>query len=346
VSKQKVSITNDVAVVPWSFHMFIPLPPGAVPPVIASHLELPSTIHWPPGHGLGQNKLTATVFHRGKTIAKSGHDCGALIPHVSVPPAPVNLLLLTILPFSSRKMVFDASTVKMDGDPVGTSDLLAIPTPMVFCAAPVGIPGSFPVTNMTNTVNVGMTVGDFVAGAANIGFSMAADIITGGLPPGISDLVGVGIKSLASVATGVTKIVATGEGKVEFGLGTPWFGGKLEVGVDKKGTWSLTVEGRVGNKSQANKYDTKDTKEVTTTNDRPFGNEVTKEVTNEKGEKTVTVTTTDYDTKGNATVTKGEYKYDANGNLVEVNGKPPDHVGSKQPHYAKDAAMGDEDEPL
>lgn len=345
MSKQKVSITNDVALVPWSFHMFIPVPPAVAPPVILSHLEMPVTIHWPPGHGLGQNKLTSTVFHRGKTIAKSGHDCGTMIPHVSVPPAPVNLLLATIIPFSSRKMMFDASTVKMDGDPVGTSDLLAIPTPMVFCAAPVGIPGCFPITNVTNTVNVGMTVGDFVAGAANIGFSMAADIVSGHLPPGISDLVGVGIKTFASIATGVTKMAFTGEGKAEIGIGTPWFGGKLEVGVDKKGTWSLTIESRLGGRSEAAKYDTNDTAEVTTTDDRPFGNEVTKKVTNDKGETTVTVTTTEYDTKGNAHVTKQEEKYDANGNLVEVNGKPPDHAdGQLQP--PKQVVMGEEDEPL
>src|SRR5690606_25055389 len=137
----KVSIEWDrVTPLATSFHKAILIPGGAEVPLYP-HVEAEVMIHWSPGMAAHQNKLTGNVLHQGQRIALAGHDCGMRIPHVNVPIPPVNALLPDVLFKSSRKMLYSASTVKMNGAPTGTSDLLAFPTtPMTICNDPVSIP--------------------------------------------------------------------------------------------------------------------------------------------------------------------------------------------------------------
>jgi hypothetical protein len=183
----KVTIQRDIVlnlIVPLTAtHDFIPLPPfPPVPPpmpaaplaLVACAIESPVNAWWPPGYALGSNKFTTSVFHSGMAICLDGHDCGKFIPHVQVAPAPNNMLTLVHIPLSSRKCNFTASTVKMNGKP--TACMLAIswpPSPMTYCSNPMSMPLADAPTAHLNTVNVGMTFGDWFAGV----FAIAAGML-------------------------------------------------------------------------------------------------------------------------------------------------------------------------
>jgi len=51
-------------------------------------VESPTPMMWPPGLALQQNKLTRTVFHKSQFIVLGGHDCGHMIPHITIPASP------------------------------------------------------------------------------------------------------------------------------------------------------------------------------------------------------------------------------------------------------------------
>lgn len=259
--KQKISVSLDLTlpVLPApmiSLHKYVCIPPNPAVPY-AGHLDCMVNIFWPPGYGLGQNKLASSVRHASQMIAQESHDCGVCIPHMNIaPPAPVNVLLAIHIPFSKRAMCFSASTVKMQGSAVGTSDLLSIPTPMMVCENPISLPVGFPVTNACNTVNVGMTAWDFVAGFVAIAVSMAADFFLRGKleEPKVDiwkkiadklfwkDLKSFAIKAFASIVTGVVKIWATGEGGISIGVGSPFGGIKIGVSAKKDGSVVVSVE--------------------------------------------------------------------------------------------------------
>ncbi len=75
-------------------------------------------------------------MHRGMWIVLDGHDCGMMIPDVTIPPAP-NIAYPMFWPFSSRKPVFAASTVKMNGTPVACAQTVGFPPiPMMTCGDP------------------------------------------------------------------------------------------------------------------------------------------------------------------------------------------------------------------
>jgi hypothetical protein len=183
----KVTIQRDIClnlIVPLTAtHDFIPLPPfPPVPPpmpaaplsLAACAIEAPVNAWWPPGYALGGNKFTTSVFHSGMGICLESHDCGKFIPHVQVAPAPNNMLTLVHIPLSARKCNFTASTVKMNGKP--TACMLAIswpPSPMTYCSNPMSMPLADAPTAHLNTVTVGMTLGDWFAGA----FAIAAGMI-------------------------------------------------------------------------------------------------------------------------------------------------------------------------
>lgn len=262
-AKQKVSLPPDMVVplapIPHNYSQVPPPPPK--PPAPVPHADIPVPTLWPPGFGMGQNQFTATVKHKGLPIASEGHDCGVLIPHIPMAP-PLNVLLALIIPFSSRKMMFSASTVPADGKPIGTSDLLSIPTPMMTCGDPVSLPTSFPLPNAANTVNVGMTGADFALGAVSIAGSIIADVLSAKAgPKGPSSfswgsaifgkLVGGGdpaellIKAAVGMATDSIKVLIKGEGSIDvMSVGSPFGQFKVTVTLDKKGKvtagWELS----------------------------------------------------------------------------------------------------------
>jgi hypothetical protein len=238
---------------------------------------------WAPGFGLQQNKLTTTVVHKFQFVMLEGHDCGYMIPHVTIPAA--NLALPMIIMFSGRKVMFSASTVKANGTAVGCSQLLLLPLPMMTCAAPVSIPTSFPPLNLINNVKVGMTPGDLFAGIIAIGLSILADYICyrfkdnkffknllngplgkmlgktlgetagkaygkmlGGLLGkafGASNIGGYLVKAVLGGIAGGAKILLTGEGSIKVAVGSSYAGGNVAYGRTIDGKNQYSVQGQV-----------------------------------------------------------------------------------------------------
>ena len=135
--------------------------------------------HWPPGFWLHKNKLTHTVKHRKRTIVQDGHDLGPLILHLTI-PLVLNPWYIKIYPFSGCKVLFSCSSVKADGTPVGCTMFWPY-LPMMPCWEPLSLPTAFPVTAHVNTVTVGMSLLDLIAGLFAIVLSIVLEKI---LPSG------------------------------------------------------------------------------------------------------------------------------------------------------------------
>ncbi len=147
-----------------------------LPMAISPSNEMLATQMWPPGYALNQNKLTKKIFHKGFFIVLDGHDIGALIPDLT-PANMANAYYAVMWPFSSRKIAFNTSKVEMEKTPVGCTQPFAVPLPMMTCGDPVSAPTAFPFTNKFNTVVVGMTIRDLIAGLVGIAISVAIDLI-------------------------------------------------------------------------------------------------------------------------------------------------------------------------
>ncbi len=154
----------------WGPAPVIPPAPGTP----TASFEMITTQMWSAGFLLGQNKFTTTILHRGVFICIDDHDIGTLIPDITIPP--VNAYYAIMWPFSSRKMVFTASTVKMNKKPTSCSQIFP-PLPMMTCGDPVTLPLGRPLINFMNTVTVGLTWADFGMGVLKIALSMAIDVI-------------------------------------------------------------------------------------------------------------------------------------------------------------------------
>jgi hypothetical protein len=152
-------------------------PPAVPVPTPALSVEMVAFQKWLYGFVMNQNKLTTTVKHVGQGIVLSGHDCGMLIPDIT-PPVFVNAWYAVCWPFSSRKITFAASTVKMDGQPVGCAQMGPVPLPMMTCGDPVSAPTALFMFNcFTSQVRVGMSLKDLMMGLLEIAVSIAIDLI-------------------------------------------------------------------------------------------------------------------------------------------------------------------------
>lgn len=252
-----LSIASDMTLPflppPITTHDFVPIPPAPAPPVCMA-IESPVAILWGPGFALFQNKITRTVIHQGLPFAVDGHDCGYMIPHVTVPIN--NARLPMIIAFSGRKMAFAASTVKADGAAVGCSTLLLFP--MMCCAFPVTLPTGFPPGNTLNTVTVGLTPGDIIAGIINIAATIAADILTYGAPsaPTLSEVAAKtflgdtprnwAIKQGLGALAGLARILITGDGSIQVQAGSSYAGVTLSFSRTADGTYTLGIGGQLG----------------------------------------------------------------------------------------------------
>ena len=261
----QVTIQRDICtnlIIPLcATHNFVPLPP--VPPVppplpatplspAALAIETITNAWWPPGSCLGLNKFTTKVFHQGMAITLDGHDCGVLIPHVQVSPGPNNMLTLAVhIPFSSRKNSFSASKVKMDGKPCAVNLLFTWPpVPMVYCADPMSPPLASAVTSHGNSVDITITLLDWIIGAVQVAANMVlqwftrskaatdlagtiADKVLGQLL-GADSLKGWVIKQGVSNIGNVMRVIS-GEGDVKFSVGSPYMQLEISVGRNDKG---------------------------------------------------------------------------------------------------------------
>jgi hypothetical protein len=253
-----VSIATDLALplIPlvMTFHDLIPVPPvpPVPPPGIYPCIEIPVLMMWPPGYGLQQNKLTTTVLHKFMPLALDGHDCGYMIPHITIPAN--NALLPMHIMFSSRKFVFSASTVKANGTPVGCTWPLM---PMMCCAQPVTLPSGTALLNCLNTVYVGVTWMDVLMGVVSIVITIVGDALTYGGPSGSAMdyawkfILGDSpknwlIKTGLGVVGGAIRIAATGEGSIQIGVGSGYAGGNVGLSRGSDGSWSVSATGSGG----------------------------------------------------------------------------------------------------
>lgn len=224
---------------------------GPAPPPKWIHQELPVPAAWPGGKG--QHKFTSSVIHRGDKITLAGHDCGKLIPHMTKPPAPAFNLLITItIITSSRKSAMTASGVKMNGAEVAVS----LPIFYQVCS---NMPWPIcPVITLMNSVEVGVSWGDFLLGIINVAVDLVVSRLqsqSGKMFEGQSNagLKGfgrdAGLALAGSLVKGAASYLINGKGKaaVEFaapaGLGSV----KFEIELEKdpktgKTKWSKTAE--------------------------------------------------------------------------------------------------------
>jgi hypothetical protein len=253
-----VSIANDLALplipLAMTFHDLIPVPPvpPVPPPGIYPCIEIPVMLMWPPGYALQQNKLTTTVFHKGMPLALDGHDCGYMIPHITLPPN--NSLLPMHIMFSSRKFVFAASTVKANGAQIGCTWALM---PMLCCAQPVTLPNGTAPLNCLNTAYVGVTWMDVLSGVFAIITTVVGDALTYGGPSGKATdymwklLLGDSpknwlAKTALGIEAGIIRMVATGEGSIQIGVGSGYLGGNVSLSKGADGSWSVSATGSGG----------------------------------------------------------------------------------------------------
>lgn len=169
-----INVIWDVSAGVLTHHV---LAPPVVPmPTPMISVEMICTQMWTLGFLLGQNKLTTKVMHKSVPIVLDGHDCGTMIPDIT-PPIMANLYYLIAWPFSSRKIAFASSTVKMDGTPTGCAQIGLPPLPMMTCGDPVSAPTALVLSNQLNTVTVGVSLFDLFMGILGILISMAIDFV-------------------------------------------------------------------------------------------------------------------------------------------------------------------------
>ncbi len=200
--------------------------------------EMPTAMMWPPGLALQQNKLTKTVFHKSQFVVLDGHDCGHLIPHVTIPITNPKLALY--IAFSKRKVMFAASKVKANGAQVGCTALIGfhIPLPMLCCGSPMSLPNGYPMFNWLNTVSVGLSMRDLLSGCIAILIDFVGKFLgnlswfKGGYDGLIKELVGASgfkgwaLKNALASLSGAARLALTGEGKylrIELGSGYAGF---------------------------------------------------------------------------------------------------------------------------
>ncbi len=255
-----VTIASDYALTLPTWHQFA----AGAPPVVGLGpcFELPVPVAWGPGAALLQNKLSKSVSHRGMPLALEGHDCGHMIPHISIPPLPFNTLLPFQIMFSSRKMAVSSSTVKADGAQVACQLLTFLP--MLACADPVTLPTAT-TTNLMNNVQVGVTPVDILVGVLGYAFTLMSERLLlskepkpmskmnrpewlekFALYPSWKSAKKLLVKNGAAALSGASRILLTGDGEVRLKAGSDYVnvGTNYKKGLD--GTWSVSYHATAG----------------------------------------------------------------------------------------------------
>ena len=133
------------------------------------------------------------------------NDSGMVLPHISIPPP--NALVPIVIAFGGSKVMFGASTVKVDVDgagvPMGACLLPYVPLSRnQACNQLMNLPSDNVIA--PNTVFVGLTLGDVIGGVVNIVIDMGVSFALGALGNGISDkitkpLVGAALRAIGPV---------------------------------------------------------------------------------------------------------------------------------------------------
>jgi len=141
------------------------LVPPAVVPTLVFHFEASLL-----GRDGMFQKASPNVLLQGAKALQLGHDVGALIPHVPIPPVP-HLLLSGHWTFSSCKAMFGKSRVLLNGTPAAW--FLPIAAMLHVCADPLPLPVGFSPTALFTTVKYGFSWSDLLLGYADITIDQA-----------------------------------------------------------------------------------------------------------------------------------------------------------------------------
>lgn len=109
-------------------------------------------------------------------------DCGYMDVHLGI---LANVLLPITISFSSSKSMFVSGTTQINGSNVATAALVFMNLNLN-CAFPVSLPTGMVVA--VNTVQAGMSIGDYVAGVVSAVVQMAIDFAVGKALAGVSNL--------------------------------------------------------------------------------------------------------------------------------------------------------------
>lgn len=180
--RYKVCLSNDLTVgsiAGFNAHGFAAPPAPPVPAVPT--FDYPTPSFWPPGSCLGQNKLTACITHRRAAIVQDGHDVGAMIPHLSMPA--FNVLTPIHMLFAKRKTVFFEPRVRFEKRFAAPCSAFAmLPTPMMSCNDPIGLPIASSVTDFKNTVEFGMSPWSYARSYLVMTATVVTDFVLKSLP--------------------------------------------------------------------------------------------------------------------------------------------------------------------
>jgi len=170
--KTKATTATDLS---WTITAGVTIHDCMQPPVAAvisgPNLEAPVPMDWCGGKVGGRHSFATSVTHRGAPLAQNTHDCGVLIPHVTLLPMPDPLTPLKILG-SSRKVAFAAQRIRANKRPVALTSKLPL-VPMLACGT-LPLPVGINLTNDLASVDLGFTTSDLVAGWAEVAATMAA----------------------------------------------------------------------------------------------------------------------------------------------------------------------------
>ncbi len=104
---------------------------------------------------------------------QKGTDIGKMIVHVG---NPANIKLPFIILGSGSKSHFGSSTVKVDGETVGTACIVYVNINLN-CCDPVNLPTGIVIA--PSTTMAGMTLGDYIAGIVNMAVDIAVSYVVG-----------------------------------------------------------------------------------------------------------------------------------------------------------------------
>jgi len=116
----------------------------------------------------------------GFQLIGKDNDSGLLVPHISIPPP--NALVPIVIAFGGSKVMFGASTVKINVDGAGVPcGACLIPYAPLSRNQACNQPLNLPSDNVIgpNTVMVGLTLGDVVGGVVNIVIDCGISFILG-----------------------------------------------------------------------------------------------------------------------------------------------------------------------
>ncbi|KYF62090.1 hypothetical protein [Sorangium cellulosum] len=167
-----VTRSNDLSA-GSSSHLFLPIPPPpGAPPTLAPAIEIPIPHGWPFGEGVGKVQKTTTVFVNGRNVVLDQHDCGPLIPQITIPP--MNSFIPVQLLQSKRAVIVTCFSVRMNGKTTACTSHWP-PLPLLTCGQPTSMPATFTFTNLCTNVHVGMSGADLIGGIAQTAATMAIE---------------------------------------------------------------------------------------------------------------------------------------------------------------------------